>query len=332
MTSIISRAEWQAVAPSGASNAIDARPTGVAVHYEGPKMGRRDHSRCASLVRGIQRFHMVTRGWADVAYNFLVCEHGYLYEGRGLGRGSAANGTTSANLAYYAVCLLVGEGDEVRPEALAGVRAAVEHCQTHGAGGKVVGHRDLFATACPGAPIYAWLKEGMPVEGVAPVKPASAVPAVFTNPAKRPAEAVWGRGDEGAKVRDIQRAVGVTADGIFGPATEAALKRWQAARGLSADGLWGPKCEAAKAKAPSRPAPALPPYPGISRPSSRVSGATRAFQARLKARGWRVTADGIHGPATTAALRAFQKEKGLTVDGVGGPATWRALWVAPVTP
>ena len=79
-------------------------------------------------------------------------------------------------------------------------------------------------------------------------------------------------------------------------------------------------------KAP-RPAPRVPAYPGLSRPSSRVSGATRAYQARLSARGWSVTVDGVHGPATTKILKAFQREKGLKpVDGIGGPKTWIALF------
>ena len=36
-------------------------------------------------------------------------------------------------------------------------------------------------------------------------------------------------------------------------------------------------------------------------------------------------ADGIYGPKTEAALKAFQKSHGLTVDGVCGPATWTAI-------
>jgi peptidoglycan hydrolase-like protein with peptidoglycan-binding domain len=41
-----------------------------------------------------------------------------------------------------------------------------------------------------------------------------------------------------------------------------------------------------------------------------------------------VPADGIIGPQTAAAVRAFQRRQGLPVDGVAGPATLRALGLA----
>lgn len=49
------------------------------------------------------------------------------------------------------------------------------------------------------------------------------------------------RGAKGEEVKKMQAALGVTADGDFGPGTEAALKKWQGAHGLIADGVAGPK-------------------------------------------------------------------------------------------
>jgi len=49
------------------------------------------------------------------------------------------------------------------------------------------------------------------------------------------------KGSKGDAVKQIQRKLGLVADGIFGSGTEAAVKKWQAEHGLVADGIVGPK-------------------------------------------------------------------------------------------
>jgi peptidoglycan hydrolase-like protein with peptidoglycan-binding domain len=120
------------------------------------------------------------------------------------------------------------------------------------------------------------------------------------------------RGDRGAAVVRLQRALHVRADGIFGRGTARAVRRFQRSHHLRVDGVAGPATWRAL-RASSRPA---------SAGTASGGGAVRLLQRRLG-----ITADGIFGPGTEQAVRAFQSRHGLAPDGIVGPATWHALGV-----
>ncbi len=133
-------------------------------------------------------------------------------------------------------------------------------------------------------------------------------------------------GNEGRQVELLQQALGnVTVDGVYGPATEEAVQKFQASRGLTVDGIVGPLTSAAlRGQTPARASVA-----DVSDMASSEGGEESAggdAVARLQS-ALRLTADGDFGPETEAAVRRLQARHGLTVDGVVGPATWSVIGV-----
>ena len=126
------------------------------------------------------------------------------------------------------------------------------------------------------------------------------------------------RGDQGHPVITLQellRAHGqhVAADGVFGPATEAAVKAVQASRGVPADGVVGPQTW---------------PVTIVTVRSGSQGDAVRGVQVEIEFRNLSgepgLPIDGIFGPLTEQSVRGFQQALSIAVDGIVGPVTWRA--------
>lgn len=245
---LVSRSEWQA-RPAKTVTPFITKPSGCALHWEGPRMGAFGHDQCAGKVRGIQRFHLDSRGWADIAYNFLVCPHGYVFTGRGLFARSAAQGSNDGNAKYLAICYLGGQGDPFTAEGRVGFADAIGYCRkAGGAGFQVLPHRAFRSTECPGNDIVAWINAGMPGGSPTVPQPPSGDDdfrrRVMANP-------VLSQGATGHHVRIMQALLIAHAkdlvpslgfvDGDFGPSTSHALRVWQARTGkLAPDGVCGP--------------------------------------------------------------------------------------------
>lgn len=164
--------------------------------------------------------------------------------------------------------------------------------------------------------------------------PAPVRPSPHARPAGK--DGVWVKGDDdgpNGTVNHIQWRLNVHGfktdqDGNFGDKTEANVIAFQTKRNIGRDGKVGPET---LHHLNLEPVSSVPPFPGVTREGMRNSAITRAYQQRLKDRGWKIVVDDDHGPTTTKMLHKFQAEKGLRPDGVGGPDTWRALWTTPVT-
>ena len=75
------------------------------------------------------------------------------------------NGDVPLNEPHYAVCGLVGSSGSTRPtsDQRNGLRDAIEYCRRQGpACQEIKGHRDGYATDCPGPVLYAWVRAGAP--------------------------------------------------------------------------------------------------------------------------------------------------------------------------
>jgi peptidoglycan hydrolase-like protein with peptidoglycan-binding domain len=132
---------------------------------------------------------------------------------------------------------------------------------------------------------------------------------------------IWPLEQEGSKGEDVKTVQYlVTAhghptgvDGVFGPATKAAVQAFQSSHGLAADGIVGQQTW---------------PQLIIQVQQGNNGDAVRAVQSQIHSRGdgaSQITTDGIFGPVTNDAVRAFQMLLGLPADGIVGQQTWNHL-------
>jgi hypothetical protein len=146
----VSRAMWGAARSAGPENSWGTVRYGVAVHWSGADVGKDLHNLCASKVRGIQRYHQQNKGWADIAYNYVICPHGHVFVGRGEQSASAANGTTASNRTYSAVCFLAGPHDPLTILQRGTFLGLREYLMQRGVLNRVWPHLRFITTECPG--------------------------------------------------------------------------------------------------------------------------------------------------------------------------------------
>jgi hypothetical protein len=79
---MVERAQWLAQ-PSGEDVAQLELPVKFVVITHTASDQCETQAQCVFVVRTIQTFHIESRGWADIAYNFLIGGDGAVYVGRG---------------------------------------------------------------------------------------------------------------------------------------------------------------------------------------------------------------------------------------------------------
>ncbi|NYZ64175.1 peptidoglycan-binding protein [Luteimonas deserti] len=168
----------------------------------------------------------------------------------------------------------------------------------------------------------AFARAVQPDDGATPAPPAGSAGALPAGILQRGAT-----GDGVAAVQTALVRLGVldastatAGSGIFGPATEGAVRSFQSAAGLRVDGDYGPDTRAAM--------DAVLGGVGVERNAN--ASVIQGLHERLVALEHMTAADaaaenGNFGTRTEAALRDFQADNGVQATGILGPTTFQAL-------
>ncbi|MGI6097012.1 MAG: cell wall-binding repeat-containing protein [Dethiobacteria bacterium] len=186
---IITREEWWGNLPADQLNSPNwppkkISPSHVIIHHTVTQNNPPDP---AQAIRSIWHYHANTQGWGDIGYNFLIDQHGNIYQGR-YNPWLATTDTQAAhakqsNAKSFGVSLL-GQfhpslsspaPGEPTAKAIASLESLIAwrfHQYNLDPQGKamietnrygyaeiprIAGHRDVQATSCPGDILYAYL-------------------------------------------------------------------------------------------------------------------------------------------------------------------------------
>ena len=153
-----------------------------------------------ALLRSIYAYHVKSRGWSDIGYNFLVDRFGRIWEGRYGGIDRPVVGAHTLNYNDYSFAMsAIGNFDTVQPPdvmlraygqlfawklSLSGVNpASTSQKIGRGTFQAINGHRDAGSTACPGRYLYAQLPLIRTyASAAAPVAPVAPTPVEVSPP------------------------------------------------------------------------------------------------------------------------------------------------------
>ena len=181
---ILTRSQWGARPPT-ATPAI-APDLKIAVVHHSVTNNTYSPEEVPALLRSIQTYHMDVQGWSDIAYNFAVDRFGRIWEARAGGITKAVIGGHAKGFNTYSTGVMVlGDFTSAQPaqasvDAVADVigwKFAIHRVEVRGttqftslgspkyAAGtvvqlpRIVGHRDVGQTGCPGSQLYSRLGE-----------------------------------------------------------------------------------------------------------------------------------------------------------------------------
>ena len=273
------------------------------------------HHTAASADQTVNQIHSyhLNKGWIGIGYNILVDKYGNTYWGRGIEyRGAHTKGYNDISIG---ICAIGNMETGIMPEAQKeSIKKTIkEVLQYYPSITKIVGHKDLAATLCPG--------KNYPLSEMKALINDS--PSVGDQSPSSGSSDLLKEGQKGSKITELQeklKSIGYDPqgiDGIFGPKTKAALVAFQTAMGIDTDAIVGPITAGALKEVLAKPT--------IKNGSKGY--VVRQLQTMLKKKGFDPKGvDGIFGSNTEAAVKKFQTAKKILIDGIVGPQTWSAIY------
>ncbi|MEW2357868.1 peptidoglycan recognition family protein [Spirillospora sp. NPDC029432] len=200
---VYGRDEWGARRPARTARVISRPPDRIVVHHTATANTKdRSLAQAFRLSREIQRFHMRERGWDDTGQQLTISRGGYVMEGRNrsleaIRAGRHAVGAQTLHHNRHTIGI-ENEGTYSRapvPSRLwdSLIDTCAWLCTAYDLDPfrAIVGHRDLFATDCPGDIMYARLTElrtrvALRLDGGSDKEAAEAVPPSTKSDAPAP--------------------------------------------------------------------------------------------------------------------------------------------------
>lgn len=156
----------QASAPPVPGSPWEPWKGGVFIHYRGSFFSFDPHTEedCRRDIASVFEDDL-DDGDPDIEYNFLVCPHGNIYEGRGYERGEAnyhqpdvqyePGSFVGRNTGFYSICGLIAAPDYPTEDMLLSIRNLIAHLRNYHqsdrrAGPLILPHSFEYDTACPG--------------------------------------------------------------------------------------------------------------------------------------------------------------------------------------
>jgi len=116
----------------------------------------------------VQRYHIVERGWGDIAYHYLIGSNGFVFEGRNADF-QGDSGTSYDLNGRLLICLLGDFTSQLPADEALGALIEMVASSLHDNGltmDHLLTHRMVAATDCPGDRLQEWFEtEGRPLIG-----------------------------------------------------------------------------------------------------------------------------------------------------------------------